>query len=401
MTSLPLRDVGRRRQGSGDLAYTVPDMSDVRLAIFTETFRPQVNGVARTLDRLVQALEAHGGTARVFTADDPAAVAEPGVTRFPSRAFWAYPQLRLAWPSANATSSALADFKPTLVHLATEFGMGLAGRKAARALGVPIVSSYHTNFTAYAKHYRLGALSRPGWQYLRWFHAAAMGTFCPTQASVDDLQAHGFTRCAVWSRGVDSQRFSPRHRKPVWRARAGAWDDTLLVTYVGRLAAEKGLDVALDAVRLAAEQRPAQIRMLVVGDGPGEADARAMAPDCVHFAGRLEGQPLQEAYAAGDVFLFPSTTDTFGNVMLEAMASGLPVLGADVGPTREVLAQGGGWLVPPGRAAAFAALLVRLIDDRALVQRAREEALVAAATRDWDAVWAKLFTAYRAVQGLR
>jgi glycosyltransferase involved in cell wall biosynthesis len=357
--------------------------------------------VARTLERLVRAIEAHGGAVHVFTAADPAATPEPGVTRFASRAFWAYPQLRLAWPGADETRNALAAFKPTLVHLATEFGMGLAGRKAAQALGVPIVSSYHTNFTAYAKHYRLGALAGPGWKYLRWFHSAAKGTFCPTQAVVDDLAAHGFTRCAVWSRGVDSQRFSPRHRKAIWRARAGAWDDTLLVTYVGRLAAEKGLDVALEAVRLAAEQRPSQIRMLVVGDGPGEADARAMAADCVHFTGRLEGAPLQEAYAAGDVFIFPSTTDTFGNVMLEAMASGLPVLGADVGPTREVLGQGGGWLVPPGRAAAFAALLVRLVDDRELLRRAREEALVAAATRDWDAVWARLFSAYRAIQGLR
>ena len=401
MTSVSLSRPMLAPPGGPDAAVRVPDMSGVRLAVFTETFRPQVNGVARTLERLVQTIEAYGGAVHVFTADDPAATSEAGVTRFPSRAFWAYPQLRLAWPSAAATLDALTAFKPTLVHLATEFGMGLAGRAAARTLGVPIVSSYHTNFTAYAKHYRLGALARPGWKYLRWFHSAAKGTFCPTQAVVTDLEAQGFTRCAVWSRGVDSQRFSPRHRRPLWRARAGAWDDTLLVTYVGRLAAEKGLDVALEAVRLAAEQRPAQIRMLVVGDGPGEAEARAMAADCVHFAGRLEGDALQEAYASGDVFIFPSTTDTFGNVMLEAMASGLPVLGADVGPTREVLAQGGGWLVPPGRAAAFAALLVRLVDDRATLQRAREEALVVAATRDWDAVWARLFSAYRAIQELR
>lgn len=368
-----------------------------RLAIFTDTYTPQVNGVARTLARLVRATEARGGVVRVFTVATPGAPASPEVRTFPGRAFWAYPELQLAWPDAAQIRDALAEFRPTLVHLATEFGMGLAGRRAARALGVPIVSSYHTNFTAYARHYRLGALSRIGWQYLRWFHGAAQKTFCPTQAVVDDLEAHGFARCAVWSRGVDAQHFSPRHRRSLWRARAGAWDDTLVVTYVGRVAAEKGLDVALSAVRLAAEARPSQLRMMVVGDGPGTDAAKAMAPSCAHFTGRLEGTALAEAYASGDVFVFPSTTDTFGNVMLEAMASGLPVVAADVGPSREVLSQGGGWLVAPGRAEAFAALLIRLIDDRAELRRGREAALVAAAAHDWDMVWDRLFADYRSV----
>jgi glycosyltransferase involved in cell wall biosynthesis len=120
-----------------------------------------------------------------------------------------------------------------------------------------------------------------------------------------------------------------------------------------------------------------------------------MAPACAHFTGRLEGQTLADAYASGDVFIFPSTTDTFGNVMLEAMASGLPVVAADVGPSREVLASGGGWLVAPGKAEAFAAQLIQLIDDRAQLRRAQEQALVVAATRDWDVVWDRLFADYQ------
>jgi glycosyltransferase involved in cell wall biosynthesis len=335
--------------------------------------------------------------AHVFTAADPDAERDARVTRFRSRAFWAYPQLRLAWPSARETRTALAAFRPTLVHVATEFGMGLAGRAASRALGIPMVSSYHTNFTAYAQHYRLGWLSRPGWSYLRWFHGAARRTFCPTQAVVSDLEARGFRHCAVWSRGVDGGRFSPTFRSERWRDRVGAHDSTLVVTYVGRLAAEKGLDVALAAVRIAAERRPSRIRMQVVGDGPGEAMLRNMAPSGTHFAGRLQGAVLSEAYASGDVFIFPSTTDTFGNVMLEAMASGLPVLGADVGPTREVLAHGGGWVLPATQADAFADRLVALIDDREALERARHEALAAAAQRTWDAVWSRLFDDYRAV----
>jgi glycosyltransferase involved in cell wall biosynthesis len=377
-----------------------PDsLEGFRLAVFSETYPPQVNGVARTLQRLVGAVEARGGEARVFTAADPSAPADANVTRFPSRAFWAYPQLRLAWPSANATQAALAAFQPTLVHVATEFGMGLAGRAAARALGVPVVSSYHTNFTAYAQHYRLGLLAKPGWSYLRWFHAAAQQTFCPTRAVADELSAQGFRNATVWSRGVDGTRFSPSFRSPRWRARVNAEEDTLVVTYVGRLAAEKGLDVALAAVRMAGERRPSRIRLLLVGDGPGEDALRAMAPEGTHFAGRLEGQALSEAYASCDVFIFPSTTDTFGNVMLEAMASGLPVLGADVGPTREVLARGGGWVFPASRPEAFAEQLVTLIDDRDQLCAAREAAHAAAAHYRWDAVWDRLFDDYQAIVG--
>jgi glycosyltransferase involved in cell wall biosynthesis len=376
----------------------VPDMTGVRLAIFSDTYFPQVNGVARTLERLVRAVEANGGAVHVFTPADPASPRdERGVTRFSSRAFWAYPQLRLSWPSLGPVLTAFDAFRPTLVHLATEFGVGWAGRRAAMRRGIPIVSSYHTNFTAYAKHYGLGVFAAPGWHFLRWFHSAASRTYCPTQSVADDLAAHGFGRCSLWSRGVDTRLFSPTHRSPDVRADAASSGDTLLALYVGRLAAEKGLDVAIEAVRLAEEQRPSRIRMLVVGDGPAEAQARATAPTCVHFAGRLQGQPLHSAYASGDVFLFPSTTDTFGNVMLEAMASGLPVIGADVGPTREIIAPGAGWLEPPGSVAHVAARLVQLIDDRALLERAREAALATATSRSWDAVWTALFRSYHTV----
>lgn len=372
------------------------DLRHVRLALFTDTFTPQVNGVARTLARLRLALEARGGTVQVFTPHDPEATPDANVARAPSVPFWAYPQLRLAWPDARAVDATLRDFAPTLVHVATEFGTGLAGRRAARALGVPLVSSYHTNFTAYAQHYRLGALATPGWRYLRWFHGAARRTYCPTHAVANDLAARGFARCAVWSRGVDARRFNPAHRSESLRATLGATPETLLVCWVGRLGAEKGLGDALDAMRIASAARPGHLRMVVVGDGPHEAELRARAPEGVHFTGRLDGQALSEVYASADLFAFPSTTDTFGNVMLEAMASGLPVLGADVGPTRELLHPDRGWLVPPHDVTAMAAWLVRLVGDRMALQRARRAALTFAANCTWDAVWDRLFADYAA-----
>ena len=366
----------------------------LRLALFTDTYAPQVNGVARTLERLVAAVEARGGAVRVFTVHDPDAPSAADVGRFPSRAFWAYPQLRLAWPRQRVVRAELAAYAPTIVHAATEFGVGLAGRRAARELGIPFVSSYHTSFAAYAEHYGLGALARPGWHFMRWFHNGGLRTYCPTQAIVDEVNARGFERTAVWSRGVDSARFSPAYRSEALRARLGVAEDTLVLSYVGRLAAEKGLNVALDALALVEQARPGRVRFLVVGDGPYEQELQARAPRGTVLTGKLEGTALSEAFASGDVFLFPSTTDTFGNVMLEAMASGLPVIGADVGPTREQLRSGGGWLAAPGDAAAFAGVIIALIDDRSRVREAAIGALAIAATRTWDAVWDTLVDDY-------
>ena len=376
-----------------DAAGTV-DATTLRLALFTDTYPPQVNGVARTLERLVAAVAERGGIARVFSVHDPEAESSAQTVRYPSTPFWAYQQLRLAWPRQALVQSEVRALAPTLLHAATEFGVGLAGRTAARALGIPFVSSYHTSFAAYAKFYHLGLLARPAWRYMRWFHNAGLRTYCPTQAIVDEVTAAGFTNTAVWSRGVDTQRFSPHFRSSALRQQIGATDESLVVTYVGRLAEEKGLDVAMRALHIADAARPGRIRFVAVGDGPYEEAVHLRALPGSYLPGKLSGDALSTAYASGDVFLFPSTTDTFGNVLLEAMASGLPVVGADVGPTREQLAPDRGWLVPPGNASAFAEALVTLIDDRVRLRHAQEKALAFAAEKSWSTVWNTLIRDY-------
>jgi phosphatidylinositol alpha 1,6-mannosyltransferase len=377
------------------------DLSGLRLALFTDTYHPQVNGVARTLTRLCEAVRARGGQVRVFTTADTQAQPHPDTVRFPSRAFWAYPELQLAWPSSTAVMAALRDFNPTLVHAATEFGVGLAGRRAALQLGVPFVSSYHTSFTAYAGHYGLGLLAKPGWAYLRWFHNGGRRTYCPTQSIVHEVTSQGFTGCTVWSRGVDSARFSPAYRSEAFRQRLGADTDTLVVSYVGRLAAEKGIDVAISAMHQVADAHSGDMRCLFVGDGPYEPTARNAAPRGSTFTGKLEGTALSEAYASSDVLIFPSTTDTFGNVMLEAMASGVPVLAADVGPSREVVPPDTGWLAAPGRADAFASVLRDAVQNRHDVVRRGARAREVALERSWNAIWDALFSDYLALHAPR
>lgn len=375
-------------------AARAASLAGVRLALCTDTYAPQVNGVAGTLARLVAAVRDRGGVVRVFTTSAAGASADPGVTRLGGVPFPGYPELRMAWPWAPALRAAVEAFAPTLVHAATEFGIGLAGRRVAQQLGIPLVTSYHTNFTAYARHYRLGALEASGWRYLRWFHGAALRTYCPTDAVAAALAARGFRRCAVWSRGVDGARFAPHYWCASWRAAVGATPTTMVVTTVGRIAAEKGLEVAAEAMRRAMAARPGRLRWVVVGDGPWWEVLRARAPQGTLLTGRLEGEALSTAYASSDLFLFPSATDTFGNVMLEAMASGVPVLGADVGPTREQLSPDRGWLAAPGDAVAFADQLVRLVDAPEVRRGAAERALAHAAACTWEAVWDRLFADY-------
>ncbi len=410
--SLITRDVIPEGIGHGD-GIRLADATPLRLALFTDTYPPQLNGVSRTLERLVRAVNARGGTARVYTTTDPGmqpGERDDGLWRRPSIPFWAYPQLRITAPILGRAYRDLGRWQPTLIHAATPFGMGLAGRSCARALGVPLVTSYHTSFNEYAKFYHLGALSKPGWAFIRWFHNGGERTYVPTRAVLEELRSLGFERLALWGRGVEPHRFNPDFRSLAWRARLGADDDTVVVAYVGRLAAEKGLDTAVAAMhRVSAGPFGSAVRggrrvvFALAGDGPYAAHCRRVAPPppTTQFVGRLEGRALSEFYASADLFVFPSATDTFGNVLLEAMASGVPVIGADAGPTREILAHGGGITVPRGDPEALAAAIETLAADPAGRVAIGAAGVAYAASRSWDRIFDDLLADYRRVIGSR
>lgn len=371
----------------------------LRLALFTDTYTPQVNGVARTLERLVSAVERRGGAVLVETVQAPDAPVDPRVRRAPSVPFWAYPQLRIAAPSARAAAVRLARWRPTLVHATTPFGVGLAGRSAARALGVPFVTSYHTSFAAYLQHYGLSALDRFSWSYLRWFHNGGRRTFVPSEAVARELGAQAFGNLRIWSRGVDVERFAPRARSRAMRLRMGARDDTFVVAYVGRLAPEKGVHHAIEAMRLVRQRHGGRVCLAVAGDGPDAARCRALAPEGTWFAGALAGEELSAFYASADAFVFPSRTETFGNVVLEAMASGLPVVAPDEGATTELAHEGTALTYPWGDARALAGRIEWLLRDQLLCRQLRHAGLAVAGARSWDAVWDRLLDDYRDAAG--
>ncbi|HEY7234867.1 MAG TPA: glycosyltransferase family 1 protein [Gemmatimonadaceae bacterium] len=369
----------------------------LRIAICTDTFVPQLNGVARTLFRLCEALRDRGCAVRVFAPSDPSAPSLPNVRRYASVPFWGYPELRLALPGVSAMRKALTNWRANLVHAATPFGVGYAGRAAARLLGIPFVTSYHTSLAAYARFYGLGALSRPGWHYLRWFHNGGARTFVPTRAIRDELAERGFERLAIWGRGVDAANFHPRWRSVELRRELGASEDTVLVGYVGRLAIEKGVDTLVDAMRLVRSAAPS-VRFALAGDGPAADRCRARAPHDVTFLGRIEGARLSAFYASCDVLVFPSHTDTFGNVLLEAMASRLAIIAADTPATREVLDGNAGVTFPPDDAPVLAARILALASTPLQRHALAQSALAAARRRSWDDVFDELLAAYESVR---
>jgi glycosyltransferase involved in cell wall biosynthesis len=290
----------------------------------------------------------------------------------------------------------LAAFRPDVVHVATEFAMGLAGIRAAGRLGVPVVASAHTDYERYAARYGVPWAIRAGWHYLRWFYGQAHKVLCPSRIYEEHLHSRGVLHTGVWSRGVDPEWFHPRFRSEEYRARFGVAPGDLLVTYIGRIAREKNLELLLHAWETLAPVRGGA-QLVLVGRGPLEDEIRRREIAGVHVTGLLQGRELSAAYASADVFTFPSPTETFGNSLLEAMGSGLPSLVAASGGVLEFSQHGGNaWLVAPDSTEAIEAGLERLLVDGALRRRLADGALATARERDWGRVYDRLVADYEA-----
>ncbi|MFL5518030.1 MAG: glycosyltransferase, partial [Gemmatimonadales bacterium] len=285
--------------------------------------------------------------------------------------------------------------RPDVVHVATEFSLGIAGVKAAKQLGLPIVASAHTDYDQYAARYGVTWALRAGWHYLRWFYGQAHRVLCPSRIYEEAIHTHGVLHTGLWSRGVDPDVFSPAFRTERYRSALGLGPDDLLVTYIGRIAREKNLGLLLEAWETLAPER-GSARLALVGRGPLEDDIRRREIPGVHVLGLLQGAALSAAYASADVFAFPSSTETFGNSLLEAMGSGLPSLVAGSGGVMEFAEhERNAWLVEPDSAASIVDGLRRLLRDGELRRRLADGALATARARDWAAVYDRLLMDYR------
>ena len=360
----------------------------------TETYTPEVNGVAITVGCMVHGLRQRQHQIHLIRprqhAQEQAAqeigFAEMLVSGMPIPG---YPELKSGLPAKGKLLRLWQNQRPDIVHIATEGPLGWSACSAARKLGIPVSTDFHTNFHNYSQHYGVGWLNKPIAAYLRHFHNRTNCTLVPTSSLQQELMQTGYKNVLVVSRGVDAELFHPEKRSVGLRQQWGATDDTPVVILVSRLAAEKNLPVVIQAFERMRAVKP-EARLVMVGDGPARAALERQHPHVI-FAGMRTGDDLAAHYASGDIFLYPSLTETYGNVTVEAMASGLAVLAYEYAAARQHIRHGvNGLLAPFDNAASFAGQAAALITDPDRVQRLRTQARQTVAMLTWEHIMGQM-----------
>jgi len=375
----------------------------LRVAVVTETYPPEINGVSLSLKKVVDGLRERGHQVQLVRPRQPKS--DAGVMREPAVADAAagtnqdvllrgmpiprYPNLQLGLPSRKRLEPLWTLKRPDVVHIATEGPLGWSALKVARKLKIPVTSDFRTNFHSYSSHYGVGWLSKPIMAYLKRFHNQTACTMVPTASLSKRLSDAGFLRLKVVPRGVDLQRFDPAHRSETLRASWGAKPDTPVIMCVSRLASEKNLQLLVRAYAQAKLVRP-DVKLVLVGDGPARAELKGLAPDAI-FAGVQTGQALSEYYASADIFGFPSQTETFGNVVLEGMSSGLAVVAFDYAAAAETIQHGqNGLLARLNDDEGFVQRVVELTVEPDRVQRLRQAGRLTVQSWDWQQIVAQV-----------
>lgn len=362
----------------------------LRIALVTETYLPEVNGVAITLGRMVEGLCLRGHDIHLIRPrqhqQDRAASGETyRETLVSGMPIPGYSGLKSGLPAKGTLLRLWQQHRPDIVHIATEGPLGWSALSAARKLNLPVSTDFHTNFHSYTRHYGIGLLQWPIAAYLRHFHNKAACTLVPTTELQQQLEQEGYRNVRVVSRGVDTELFNPQRRNETLRCSWGADEFTPVVVLVSRLAAEKNLDVAIDAFYAMRARNPLA-KMVLVGDGPERARLQKQHPDLI-FAGMQTGEALAEHYASGDLFLYPSLTETYGNVTIEAMSSGLATIAYDYAAARQHIRHDqNGVLVKFGDTQRFIAQAENLISNPSDVQRLRHAARQSVASLGWDSI---------------
>ncbi|MEK7265352.1 MAG: glycosyltransferase family 1 protein [Pseudomonadota bacterium] len=382
-----------------------PATRSLRVALFSGNYNYVVDGPVKALNRLVARIEANREAALIFapTAKAPAFRHEGDLVSVPSIALpGGRNEYRLGLGLNGEARRRLDAFSPTLVHVAAPDWLGLSALNYAREKGIPAVASFHTRFDTYPRYYGMRWLEPHITRYMRYFYDRCERVYAPSQSMVDELTRDKIGRdIRLWARGVDQAQFNPQRRDDAWRRSLGFEDDDIVIGFVGRLVLEKGLDIFAEAVKLARAAN-GNIKALIVGDGPERKYFEEILTGGA-FTGHLDGDALSRAYASADIFFNPSITETFGNVTLEAMASGVPAVCAAASGSRSLVDEGvTGVLVDDAKSAEkFAAALGRLAADPALRRRMGDAARAKSAAFQWDAILNRLLADYREIVASR
>ncbi|WP_067727039.1 glycosyltransferase family 4 protein [Oceanobacillus damuensis] len=363
----------------------------MRIAIFTDTFAPEVNGVAKTLKRYTEYLEENNIEYRVFA---PKSAGEDlfskHVLRFKSLPLFMYRECRLALPNIPFVKEELLSFKPDIIHVATPFNIGLCGLHFAKKMNIPIVGSYHTDFDKYLQYYDMQLLSKLLWKYMHWFHRPLRKIFVPSVVTKEQLQKQGFTNLAIWPRAVDHSVFNLNYNLDGIREKYNIKEKYILL-YVGRISPEKDVMLLPEINQMLPDAQRKDIHWLVVGDGPLKAELEEREIPNMTFTGFLSGNNLAQVYASSDLFVFPSATETFGNVVLESLACGTPVIGVNSGGVRTIIQQDKtGLLCNEKNTVEFVEAITKLLSDGSKRKAMGIQGRNYAMTQTWDSIFSNL-----------
>lgn len=368
----------------------------LRIALVTETYPPEVNGVAITIGRMVEGLIRRGHhihliRPRQHRQDAPQKVHRFEETLAAGMPIPGYPELKTGLPAKGRLLRLWQEQRPDIVHVATEGPLGWSACSAARKLGIPVSTDFHTNFHNYTQHYGIGLLKSPIAAYLRHFHNRTDCTLVPTSSLQQELLREKYKDVKVVSRGVDAELFHPGKRCTELRRTWGATDDTPVAILVSRLAPEKNLPVVIHAFDEMRKARP-DAKLVMVGDGPARAALEKQHPHVI-FAGMRTGEELATHYASGDIFLYSSLTETYGNVTVEAMASGLATIAYDYAAARQhIRHEVNGLLAPFDDTGAFVAQARGLVADTERIGRIRSAARRTVEALTWDHIMGQMET---------
>ncbi|MBU3608542.1 glycosyltransferase family 4 protein [Polynucleobacter nymphae] len=382
------------RLNTPEISSTKKLNASVKLAIVTETYPPEINGVASTIARFINGLAKLGHDITLIRPRQGSKDIPKTESNFKEILTFGVPipgysSLRMGLPQKNMLLKKWSSDRPSLVHIVTEGPLGWSALEAAKKLNIPVCSDFRTNFDAYSTHYGLSFLKSPIQRYLRYFHNNSNFTMVPTQDLKNQLLSNGFERLRVIARGIDTELFNPTKRCHELREQWGIRDDQRVVIYVGRFASEKNLQVTVDTFKAMLQVDP-NLKMVWVGDGPEKGALKLSCPNSI-FVGMQTGEALAKHYASGDIFLFSSLSETFGNVTLEAMASGLAVLAYDYAAARQYIDHGvNGFVATPHDAKSFIARGLELLSDDLEIQKLRTHARQTTLDISWENVTKKL-----------
>ncbi|MEX0662007.1 MAG: glycosyltransferase family 1 protein [Balneolaceae bacterium] len=371
-------------------------MNQIRVALLTGNYNHIRDGVSLTLNRWVNFLLQNNAEVLVFgpTITNPPVAHNGTLISVPSIEMPGRPEYRITMGFPEDAKQKLEDFNPDIVHIATPDLLGYKGLKWAIEHNIPVVSSFHTHFTSYLKYYKLSFIEPIGWKYLKWFYEKCEQVYVPSKSMIDELESKNIDgNFKVWARGVEIENFNPDLRSESWRIEMGFKKNDIVVTFVSRLVWEKNLQVYADVLNNL-QKEYSNVKALIVGDGPAMEELKEMIPDAA-YTGFLKGRKLSIAYASSDIFFFPSESETFGNVTLEAMSSGLPCVVADAAGSKSLIVDGeNGFLAEANDKERFRSQIEKLVLNSDLRNKMGGVSTEKAKGYSWKVINKKLLSYY-------